>query len=249
LYYLNSRYYNPEIGRFINADGLIGQTGDILGHNMYAYTQNNPVMMIDPSGEFGILATLLIGGMIGAAISGGINTYQQIKSGESFNVESLLMNMAGGFVAGVISAIPIPGFTAGAYLMSGLTGGVGSLAGGIISGSVTDLQSGLIAFGIGAAAGMVSKGVAHVRFNIQTKSITSLTGKARSIAVNDFLKNNSYTPVDFGKNTFGGWSRNMFKNISNNSIEMLVDEVYSRSAFVYSAIVSSSFSGWYKNGY
>jgi hypothetical protein len=50
LYYLNSRYYNPEIGRFINADGLIGQTGDILGHNMYAYTQNNPVMMVDPNG-------------------------------------------------------------------------------------------------------------------------------------------------------------------------------------------------------
>ncbi|QVK19577.1 RHS repeat-associated core domain-containing protein [Mycoplasmatota bacterium] len=51
-YYLQSRYYNPEIGRFINADGLIGETGDILGHNMYAYTQNNPVMMVDPSGEF-----------------------------------------------------------------------------------------------------------------------------------------------------------------------------------------------------
>jgi uncharacterized protein RhaS with RHS repeats len=50
LYYLNSRYYNPEIGRFINADGLIGQTGDILGHNMYAYCQNNPVMMVDSSG-------------------------------------------------------------------------------------------------------------------------------------------------------------------------------------------------------
>ncbi len=30
LYYLNSRYYNPEIGRFINADGLIGQTGEFL---------------------------------------------------------------------------------------------------------------------------------------------------------------------------------------------------------------------------
>jgi len=52
LYYLNSRYYNPEIGRFINADGLIGEVGDILGHNMYAYCGNNPVMRIDPTGYF-----------------------------------------------------------------------------------------------------------------------------------------------------------------------------------------------------
>ncbi len=49
-YYLNSRYYNPEISRFINADGLIGKTGDILGHNLYSYCQNNPVMMVDSSG-------------------------------------------------------------------------------------------------------------------------------------------------------------------------------------------------------
>jgi RHS repeat-associated protein len=52
LYYLNSRYYNPEVGRFINADGLIGQTGEILSHNMYAYTGNNPVMYYDPNGYF-----------------------------------------------------------------------------------------------------------------------------------------------------------------------------------------------------
>ena len=31
-------------------DGLIGQTGDILGHNMYAYCGNHPVMRVDPSG-------------------------------------------------------------------------------------------------------------------------------------------------------------------------------------------------------
>ncbi|MEG0772698.1 RHS repeat-associated core domain-containing protein [Clostridium sp.] len=50
LYYLQSRYYNPTWGRFINADALIGQTGELLGHNMFAYTKNNPVNFKDDSG-------------------------------------------------------------------------------------------------------------------------------------------------------------------------------------------------------
>jgi hypothetical protein len=37
---------------FINSDGLFGPIGDILGHNMYAYCVNNPVMRIDPNGDF-----------------------------------------------------------------------------------------------------------------------------------------------------------------------------------------------------
>lgn len=62
LYYLNSRYYNPEIGRFINADGLVGPVGGILTHNMYTYAINNPMMMVDPDGEFPwlILAAVLL---------------------------------------------------------------------------------------------------------------------------------------------------------------------------------------------
>ncbi|WP_242865870.1 RHS repeat-associated core domain-containing protein, partial [Desnuesiella massiliensis] len=50
LYYLNSRYYNPEWGRFINADGLIGKTGDLLGHNLFAYCENNAINASDPTG-------------------------------------------------------------------------------------------------------------------------------------------------------------------------------------------------------
>jgi RHS repeat-associated protein len=43
LYYLNSRYYNSEWGRFINADGLAGTLGKLLSANMFAYCENNPV--------------------------------------------------------------------------------------------------------------------------------------------------------------------------------------------------------------
>ena len=59
LYYLQSRYYNPEIGRFLNADGYLTTDADNpLAYNMFAYCGNNPVMYSDPSGTFGTLAFL-----------------------------------------------------------------------------------------------------------------------------------------------------------------------------------------------
>ena len=51
FYYLQSRYYDPEICRFINADSLIIAGNDyIQGANRYAYCYNNPVMYSDPTG-------------------------------------------------------------------------------------------------------------------------------------------------------------------------------------------------------
>lgn len=48
LYYLQSRYYNPEMGRFINADGIINS--GLLSSNLFAYCINNPIAFSDPSG-------------------------------------------------------------------------------------------------------------------------------------------------------------------------------------------------------
>lgn len=61
LYYLNSRYYKPITGRFLNADGYMGTPGEVLSHNMYTYVKNNPVMYTDPSGYVGIFASIAIG--------------------------------------------------------------------------------------------------------------------------------------------------------------------------------------------
>ena len=50
LYYLQSRYYNPEVGRFLNADAYASTGQGILGHNMFAYCNNNAVLYYDPTG-------------------------------------------------------------------------------------------------------------------------------------------------------------------------------------------------------
>ena len=50
LYYLQSRYYDPVTHRFINADGLVSTGTGVLGHNMFAYCENNPVNCNDSLG-------------------------------------------------------------------------------------------------------------------------------------------------------------------------------------------------------
>ena len=51
LYYLNSRYYDPETYRFLNADGIYDTRTGMLSHNMFAYCNNNPVNMVDSTGS------------------------------------------------------------------------------------------------------------------------------------------------------------------------------------------------------
>ena len=53
MYYLNSRFYDPAISRFINADSAIsGTNGELLGYNMFTYCFNNPVNLDDTEGNW-----------------------------------------------------------------------------------------------------------------------------------------------------------------------------------------------------
>ena len=61
LYYLQSRYYDPELGRFLNADAIAGEIGTLGSHNVFAYCMNNPVNQVDPSGHAG--KKIIIGGV------------------------------------------------------------------------------------------------------------------------------------------------------------------------------------------
>ncbi len=68
LYYLQSRYYNPEWGRFISTDAIVGQTGELLGHNMFAYCKNNP---INRKGDTGLLSSQALDNFGGGGGGGG----------------------------------------------------------------------------------------------------------------------------------------------------------------------------------
>ena len=68
FYYLQSRYYNPEWGRFLNADfaEVIGNESTLTDKNLYAYCDNNPVMRSDADGEFWISALIKVGIGVGS---------------------------------------------------------------------------------------------------------------------------------------------------------------------------------------
>ena len=114
LYYLNTRYYDPQIGRFINADDIsyLGANGDLEGYNLYAYCSNNPVMGYDPMGTWNwrnfwdgvVTAVSVVAGVVvasitdnvlaGVATTGAINNavnavyYNWISDGDSIIDES-----------------------------------------------------------------------------------------------------------------------------------------------------------------
>jgi len=51
FYYLQSRYYDPTIGRFLNADAFASTGQGLLGNNMFAYCNNNPLNFVDSGGR------------------------------------------------------------------------------------------------------------------------------------------------------------------------------------------------------
>ena len=106
---MSSRYYDPEIGRFTNADkvDLLGANGDLVSYNLFAYCGNNPVSRTDSTGEaYHILigaAVGLVAGLVGQVIT---DVTTRLLTGEKHisNWQTYVGAAVGGAVGGAVLA-------------------------------------------------------------------------------------------------------------------------------------------------
>ena len=105
-YYLNTRYYSPDMCRFINADDseiLFEDQDSLLEHNLFSYCLNNPTNMQDANGD--IAVSSIIGGIVGGAAGAGLG-YLLAKH----------LGLTGWKKAALIAAATVGGAVLGAFL-------------------------------------------------------------------------------------------------------------------------------------
>jgi len=120
LYYLRSRYYNPQWGRFVNADALlVGAEKPVLNHSCYIYCTNDPVKNADPDGEF---LNCIIGAVVGA-VSGAITA---AINGDNVAAGALVGALSGAAAGFAVDAAVATGGILGIAICS-MGGGLASL--------------------------------------------------------------------------------------------------------------------------
>jgi RHS repeat-associated protein len=163
LYYLQSRYYDPETGRFISKDDPIfheSETG--VAANLYAYCDNNPVNYTDHSGMIPLSVKIAIG-IVGIAasvaltVASGGTLFPAILATLKFVAGSMAISMA---IYGLIG-----------YMQSGITG----LKKGLLNGAADGFMWG----GIGAA---VKAAIAFIKVSKTIKNINQIFVKSKHLA-------------------------------------------------------------------
>ena len=111
LYYYNARYYDPELGRFISADTIIGNPRDPQDLNRYSYAGNNPLRYTDPTGhlKLGKIFKAVVRGIVkgvsyavGLAISGGNPVVATMVSSA---VDGAIYGGKGGVFKGIVGGL------------------------------------------------------------------------------------------------------------------------------------------------
>lgn len=154
FYYLKSRYYSPELGRFISADGEIGQVGDTMVMNLFAYCRNNPINLSDEGGNWPSWATKLCIGLaiiaicaIAVVATGGFGASCIATSMLVGAVKGAVIGAVTGAVTGVIQGAITEGIKTGSWegaLKGALSGAIDGAADGFMFGAIGGAISGAL---------------------------------------------------------------------------------------------------------
>jgi RHS repeat-associated protein len=88
LYYYGARYYDPELGRFIQPDTIVPYPDDPQSFNRYSYARNNPIRYVDPTGHSFIDSIQKLIGKLNEVIDKCISWLEKVTgSGWEFNVD------------------------------------------------------------------------------------------------------------------------------------------------------------------
>ena len=178
LYFLQTRYYDPVVCRFISRDSIeYADPETINGLNLYAYCGNNPVMHSDPYGTtewwewLGLVVLSIIA--VGAVVAGTILSGGATVVGFAGLAGSVLSGMGLGFLGGAATNLMLQGAANGWDIskidpMSAIkAGGIGAIIGGV---------GGLASYGIGQVGQLIGSYVGNY---ISSMTISGLNvGKA-----------------------------------------------------------------------
>jgi len=119
LYYLQSRYYNPQWGRFLNADTtdvLTASPAELTDKNLYAYCDNNPVVRVDVDGMYWFIIASVVGGVTGFSgqVLADLVTSRATGKMHLSNSQTYIGAAVGGAVGGLVLATTGQSATAGA---------------------------------------------------------------------------------------------------------------------------------------
>lgn len=136
LYYYGSRYYDPQLGRFIQPDTIVPSPDDPQTLNRYTYVGNNPLKYVDPTGNELVIA-ILVGVLVGAGLGAGATaaTGGDVGMGTLTGAISGLFGGIGGVFGGFSTAL-LTGATSGAVnaTITGGDVGMGALTGSVAAG-------------------------------------------------------------------------------------------------------------------
>ena len=160
-YFLKSRYYNPELCRFISSDDsdtLFYTPDDVTDKNLFAYCDNNPISRADTDGY---LWNVIVGAMVGA----GIEIASQIFTGKSLSTINWKKVGISALSGGLTAAVgPVAG-----CLISGAT----DLAMEMVDGNVKGVNDAVKVFAKGTARAVVCYGVGTAIGKV-TKSLSKI---------------------------------------------------------------------------